>query len=95
MSRVNYCPNCACETRPKRRSWLGMIVQVLFVWAALVFSGGTLINTGHPVAVETGRLIQTVTLAEPAARWSEDHGMKPVASAIEFLRHGVDLAALT
>lgn len=94
MSRHNCCPTCH-ETPRRRRSWLAAFVQILAVYAVLVFTGGTLIQTGHPVAVETGRLIHTVLLVEPATHWTADHGMKPIAGAIDLLARGVDVAAMT
>ena len=54
----------------------------------LVLGGGTLINTGHPVAVEAGKLMQTVTFVEPAIGWASDHAA-PVAHGLRVLQAGV------
>ena len=80
--------------QPRRRSFLGVVTQLLIAYALTVFISGTLIHTGHPVAVETGRLIQTVTFVEPAQNWSAEHGLKPVSYALNFLSQGVDFSRL-
>lgn len=95
MSCHHRCSNQECVNcqKPRRRgSFLGFVAQTLFLYAVAVFLGGTLINTGHPVAVETGRLIHTVTLVGPASHWSAEHGLKPVSYALDFLSNGVDFS---
>jgi hypothetical protein len=85
-----YCCNNAPAAAPRRGSgFLGTILKVLLVYVALVFTGGTLIKTGHPVAVETGRLIQTVTMIDPAIRWTQNHGWSHVASGLQIVAGGV------
>lgn len=95
MARNDCCsPNDNCSAPPpaRKRSWFGIVGQLLFVYAVSVFLGGTLINTGNPVAVETGRLIHTITFVEPATQWSASHGLRPVSFALNFLSEGVDLS---
>lgn len=94
MSAKNCCPTCH-ESPRKRRSIFGMIFQILALYAVLVFSGGTLIQSGHPVAEEVGQLMHTVLLVEPATYWTAEHGMRPVSHAINFLSRGVDVARYT
>ena len=94
MSRQDCCPACH-ETPRKRRGIVGTIVQILLTYAILVFTGGTLIQTGHPVAVETGRLMHTVLLVEPATHWTAANHLRPVAGAIDFLARGVDIGRYT
>lgn len=81
--------------KTRRTSFLGVVTQLLIAYALTVFLSGTLIHTGHPVAVETGRLLQTVTFVEPAQNWSAEHGLKPVSYALNFLSKGVDFSRLT
>src|SRR5262245_55058096 len=50
------CPCCGNQTVEKRRSGvIGTAFKLLLLYVVLVFASGTLINTGHPVAVEAGR----------------------------------------
>jgi hypothetical protein len=87
------CPHCCnhAYAKPARRGpgVIGMLVKVLLVYIALVFTGGTLINTGHPVAVEAGRLIQTVTMVDPAIRWTQNHGWTHLAGGLQIVAGGV------
>jgi hypothetical protein len=65
------------------------LFNIALMWVVLVLGGGTLINTGHPVAAEAGRLIQTVTFVEPAIRWADGRGAQPLASGLKVLQNGV------
>ena len=65
---------------PARRSggFMGTLFKLVVLYVALVFGGGTLINTGHPVAVEAGKLLHMVTFVEPSTettmRWCSPSG---------------------
>jgi hypothetical protein len=52
-------------------------------------------NTGHPVAVEAGRLLHVVTLVDPAIMWADGRGAEPVAKGLRILSHGIPLGPLT
>jgi hypothetical protein len=69
-----------------------MLLQVALLYVVLVFGGGTLVNTGHPVAVEVGRLLHTVTLVEPAIYWAEAHDYGALAGGLRTLSHGVQVS---
>jgi hypothetical protein len=88
---------CACctrqESRPRFRP-VGLILNLALAWLLLVVTGGPLINTGHPVAVEAGRLIRVVTLVDPAIMWADDRGVEPVAEGLRILSHGIPLGPL-
>ena len=97
MSQTTTCPYCnsrfaspVCCTRSSRRG--GGLISGLFktvlLYVGLVFASGTLINTGHPVAVESGRLIQTVTFVEPAIRWTQSHGYGLLAHGLQSVASG-------
>lgn len=82
--------------KPRRRfSLFGLVFKILFVWALLVFTGGTLQHVNHPVAYETGRLIQTVTFVEPSIYWADSHGYRPLSSGLRFLANGADVNKIT
>jgi hypothetical protein len=85
------------DREPSRRRCgiFGVLLQLLLLYVLLVFGGGTLINTGHPVAVEAGRLMHTVTLVEPSIRWAESAGRYGVAKGLRVLAAGVDLPKIT
>ncbi len=93
---------CCCnrendQPRPRNRRRfrpIRTVFHLLLLYGLLVFGGGTLINTGHPVAVETGRLIHTVTLVEPSIYWAHSSGYDALAGGLQILAHGVDLHQL-
>jgi hypothetical protein len=68
------------------------LFKLVLVYAALVFTAGTLINTRHPVAVEAGRLIQTITFIDPAINWTQTHGYGSVAHGLAMIAHGVEFS---
>ncbi len=80
------CP-CCQQVEPRRRFRpIAVLFQLVVLYMMLVLGGGTLINTGHPVAEEAGRLIQTVTLVDPAIQWADSHGLNPVAGGLPVLK---------
>ena len=90
------CPDCCPETSPRRRPGdFSILIQLLFVYVLLVFGGGTLINTGHPVAVEAGKLIHTVTLVDPTIYWANEKGLDTIAGGLRTLSDGVDVRRWT
>jgi len=82
---------CQCQCPQARRGFrpIAFLFNIVLAWAVLVLGGGTLINTGHPVAAEAGRLIQTVTFVEPAINWADGHDMQPLAKGLRVLQGGV------
>ena len=87
-------PQCACcPTAEPRRKFrpIALLFNVLLAYALLVVGGGTLINTGHPVAMEAGRLLQVVTFVDPTISWAYSHGYGPLAHGIQVLSHGIPL----
>lgn len=88
------CQCGACCSSPQRRTGfrpLAFLFNLLLVWVLLVAGGGTLINTGHPVAVEAGHLIQTVTLVDPAIAWVDNHGLDGLSHGLRVLSHGIPM----
>ena len=79
----------------RRPGLLGMLFHLLLLYIVLVFTGGTLQHVNHPVAVETGRLLQTITFVEPTIYWADSRGWHPLAYGLRVLAHGVDLQQLT
>ena len=94
-----HCPHChdfaaRGQERPRRRGVggvIGFLFQVVFLYALLVFGGGTLINTGHPVAMEVGRILQLVTFVEPTIYWAQGEGYELAAEGLRTLANGVTL----
>ena len=84
------CPHCCNYAPPARRSpgVISTLFKVLLVYVGLVFAGGTLINTGHPVAAESGRLIHTITFVDPAIRWTQSHGWTHLAGGLQLVAGG-------
>jgi hypothetical protein len=44
------------------------------------------------VAVEAGRLIQTVTFINPAIKWTHDQGYSGAAYGLSMLAHGIEFS---
>lgn len=85
---------CACcdQTKPRRGFRpFALLFNLILAYVLLVVGGGTLINTGHPVAMEAGHLLQVVTLVEPSIAWAHGHGYEPLAQGIQTLANGVPL----
>ncbi len=89
----DYCCNQSNDRRKSSRKCgiLGTLIQIVFLYVLLVFGGGTLINTGHPVAMEVGRIIHTVTLVEPSIHWARSSDHHVLAGGLEALASGIDL----
>ena len=86
---------CECNengTARRRGGFLGTLFQVALLYVILVFGGGTLIGTGHPVAVEVGKLIHTITFVQPSTQWAVQSGYPHVAGGLRFLAHGFVLS---
>jgi hypothetical protein len=86
---------CGCAAPRRRSGLLSLLFQLVLLYAVLVFGGGTLIHTGHPVAVETGKLLQTITLVEPSIGWAESRGMDALAGGLRALANGLDVSRLS
>ena len=88
------CPCYSCQN-PSKRSFLGrafsIVVTLVLVYAGALLFSGTLINTGHPLAMEMGQLIQVVTLVEPSIHWAEGHDMEGVARGLRMLSSGLPI----
>jgi hypothetical protein len=85
------CEQCL-KSKPRRKIGIfRMLMQLLLLYAILVFGAGTLIHTGNPVAVELGRLIQTVTLVEPSIHWADSAGYEMLADGLRLLAGGIDI----
>ncbi len=83
------CPCCQQVERRRRFRPIAFLFQFIVLYMMLVLGGGTLINTGHPVAEEAGRLLQTVTLVDPAIQWADSHGLNPVAGGLRLAAGGL------
>ena len=88
---------CDCEGRQERRRGGGLIstvFQIALLYVALVFGGGTLIQTGHPIATDVGELIHAVTFVDPSIGWAERNDHHMIGHGLETLAGGVDVARL-
>ncbi len=88
------CPCCQQVERQRRFRPIAFLFQLIVLYVMLVLGGGTLINTGHPVAQEAGRLIQTVTLVDPAIQWADNHGLNPLAGGLRLVAGGLPVGKL-
>jgi hypothetical protein len=88
------CPCYSCQN-PPRRSVVGrlfsLVVSLVLVYAGALLVSGTLINTGHPLAIEVGELIQVVTFVEPTIYWADSHEMDSVAKGLRLLAGGLPI----
>ncbi len=86
---MSQCACCERTEKSKRFRPVALILNFALAWLILVGGGGTLINTGHPVAVEAGRLLHTVTFVEPVIGWADARGLNPVAHGLTVVSHGI------
>jgi len=88
------CPCYSCQN-PPRRSIIGrlfsFVASVALLYAGSLLVSGTLINTGHPVAVEVGELMQVVTFVEPTIDWADSNHMDFVANGVRILSGGLPI----
>ncbi|MHC4102376.1 MAG: hypothetical protein ACYS15_12985 [Planctomycetota bacterium] len=84
---------CCVQAEPKKKRFrpFAFLFNMALVWLLLVVTGGTLMNTGHPVAVEAGHLLHVVTLIDPAIYWADMQGVEPVAHGLRFISHGIPI----
>ncbi len=90
---MSQCACCGYEEKRKGFRPLALLFNVALLYLALVVGGGTLINTGHPVAIEAGRILQTVTFVEPAIGWAQASGFDAMAGGLRFLSTGFPVGA--
>jgi hypothetical protein len=88
---------CACCHRPETRRRfrpLALLFNLALAWLLVVVAGGTLINTGHPVAVEAGRLLHVITFVDPMIIWADAQGVQPVAHGLRLVSHGIPVGPI-
>ena len=89
------CPEQPTTTAPRRRFRpIAVLLNLVLGYLLLVVGGGTLINTGHPVAVETGKLLQVVTLIQPTIHWAKSNNHDKVAGGLMVLASGLPVGRL-
>jgi hypothetical protein len=88
------CPCYSCQN-PPRRSIVGrlfsFVATIALLYAGSLLVSGTLINTGHPLAIEIGELIQVVTFIEPTIYWADSNDMETVANGLRMLADGLPI----
>ena len=95
MSQCCQCYQEQPSDAPRRRFRpIAVLLNLVLAYALLVVGGGTLINTGHPVAVETGKLMQLVTLVQPTIHWAKANDHDKVAGGLTVLAGGVPVGRL-
>jgi hypothetical protein len=85
---------CGCCVRPQPKSRFrpfALLLNLALAWLLLVVTGGTLINSGHPVAVEAGQLLHVLTLVDPAISWADAQGVEPVAHGLRLVSYGIPI----
>ena len=87
--------NCSCCDHPeprKRFRPLALLFNATLLYVGLLVAGGTLVNTGHPVATEAGHWLQLITFVEPTIHWAQASGFDHMASGLRFLSAGFPIA---
>ncbi len=86
---------CGCQcckpSESRRFRPFATLFNLALVYLLLVVGGGTLMNTHHPVAVETGRILHTVTFVSPAIHWADTRGYEKLAGGLQFLARGIPI----
>ena len=83
--------HCRCCRHRRRFRPVRTLVQLVLLYALLVFGSGTLINTGNPIAVELGRLVQLATFVHPSIDWAETNGHGTLAGGLRVLSNGAHI----
>ena len=86
---MSYC--CPTVQHRRRGNIFSFLVNVIVSYVLLIVIGGTLINTGHPVAIEAGRIIHLITFVEPLTLWAQAQHLQPLAQGLAALSNGVPL----
>ena len=98
MSDCCHCcgePNQQPAEKPRKRFRpIAMLLNFVLAYILLVGGGGTLINTGHPVAVEAGKMVQTITFVQPTIHWAETNDHRGVAHGLRVLSNGLPIGQL-
>ena len=98
MSDCCHC--CGEQNQPtaekprKRFRPIALLLNFVIAYILLVGGSGTLINTGHPVAVEAGKMVQTITFVQPTIHWAETNDHRGVAHGLRVLSGGVPVGQL-
>ena len=92
MSCCSHCPECSHETPTRRFRPIAAALKLLVLYVVLIAGAGTLINTGHPVAVEFGKLIHVVTFVDPLIAWTDSHDLPVLARGARTLADGIPLS---
>ena len=71
-----------------------MLLNFVLAYIIVVGGGGTLINTGHPVAVEAGKMAQTISFVHPTIHWAESSNHRGIAHGLRVLSNGVPVGQL-
>ena len=82
---------CECPDRRKSFRPIAFLLNLVLVWLVLIVGGGTLMRTGHPVAVETGHILHTVTFVQPAIHWAAGRGIDPLATGLRMAASGLPI----
>lgn len=82
------------EKPRKRFRPIAMIINLVIAYVLLVGGAGTLINTGHPVAVEVGKMVQTFTFVKPTIHWAESSNHHRAAQGLKVLSNGLPVGQM-
>jgi hypothetical protein len=83
-------PDCCICSKPRRRPGLvGLVFNLALLYVMLVVGGGTLINTGHPVASEVGKLMHVVACVDPVIDWADSRDYDVLAAGLDTLSDGL------
>jgi hypothetical protein len=88
------CPCYSCQNPPRRSlagRVVGLVATLAFTYVGLLLLSGTLINTGNPLAIEIGELVQVVTFVEPAIHWAQSSDLDTIANGLRLLSSGLPI----
>jgi hypothetical protein len=89
---MRNCECCVHQARPNGGfKPISFLFRVALLYAALVVTGGTLMNTGHPVAAEAGGLIRQLTFVDPAISWADAKGLAGLAGGLRLMAGGIPI----
>ena len=90
---MSHCGCCEHPDPPKRFRPLALLFNAILLYVVLLVGGGTLVNSGHPVAAEAGHWLQMITFVEPTIHWADTSGFDHVASGLRVLSAGIPIGS--
>lgn len=83
----------AVRSGMRARGWnpIGSLVRIVIAYVILIAGAGTMMRVSHPVVREAGSLLHTVSMVDPAIRWTASHRLQPLAAGLQMISQGLPI----